>query len=77
MALEDMMKGECPREILSEKGSKVAYYNNVEENHSQVSGIPAALKCQILEMSSLDNCLKLLKMFLILSSLPAVGQEEQ
>lgn len=42
-----MMKGECPREILSEEGSKVAYYNDVEENHSQVSGIPAALKCQI------------------------------
>lgn len=55
MALKDMMKGECPSEILSEKGSKVAYYNDVEENHSQVSGIPAAPKCQILEMSSLDN----------------------
>lgn len=45
MALEDMMKGECPSEILSEEGTKVAYYNDVEENYPQVSGIPAALKC--------------------------------
>lgn len=59
MALEDMMKGECPSEVLSKEGTKVAYYNNVEENYSQVSGIPAALKCQFL-----DNCLKLLIMFL-------------
>lgn len=39
MALEDMMKGECPSEILSEEGPRVAYYNDVEENNSQVSGI--------------------------------------
>lgn len=45
MALEDMMKGECPSEILSEEGTQVAYYNDMEENTSQVSGIQAALKC--------------------------------
>lgn len=43
MALEDMMKGECPGEILSEEGTKVAYYNDAEENNSQVSGSPAPL----------------------------------
>lgn len=59
MALEDMMKGECPSEILGEEGTKVAYYNDVEENNSQVSGIPAALKCQIFEQLP-----ELLKMFL-------------
>lgn len=45
LALEDMMKGECPSEILGEEGAKVAYYNDVEESNSQVSGIPIALKC--------------------------------
>lgn len=39
LALEDMMKGECPSEILGEEGTKVAYYNDVEESNSQVSGI--------------------------------------
>lgn len=45
MALEDLMKGECPSEILSEEGTRVAYYNDVEENRSHVSGIQAALEC--------------------------------
>ncbi|XP_011607160.2 fibrocystin-L isoform X2 [Takifugu rubripes] len=35
MALEDMMKGECPSEVLSEEGTQVAYYNDMEENTSQ------------------------------------------
>lgn len=47
MALEDMMKGECASEVLSEEGTQVAYYNDMEENTSQVSigGIQAAMKC--------------------------------
>lgn len=45
LALEDLMKSECPSEILGEEGMKVAYYNDVEESNSQVSGIPIALKC--------------------------------
>lgn len=44
MALEEMMKGGCPSEILSKEGTKVAYYNDVEENNSQVGGFTAALK---------------------------------
>lgn len=46
MALEDMMTAECPSEILSQEGTNVAYYNDIEENISQVIGTQAALKCQ-------------------------------
>lgn len=42
-----MMTAECPSEILSQEGTNVAYYNDIEENISQVSETQAALKCQI------------------------------
>lgn len=61
MALEDLMKGECPSEILSEEGTRVAYYNDVEENRSHVSGNQAALKC-------LTNCLFFLMFCLLVLS---------
>lgn len=72
MALEEMMKGGCPSEVLSEEGTKVAYYNDVEENNSQVRGNRAGLKCQIL-----GQVPKIFKNVFILSSLQVVGREEQ
>lgn len=36
-ALEEMMSGECPTEILKSEGTKVAYFNNFE-NAPQVGG---------------------------------------
>lgn len=36
-ALEEMMSGECPTEILKSEGTTVAYFNNFE-NAPQVGG---------------------------------------
>ncbi|XP_069572864.1 fibrocystin-L-like [Brachyistius frenatus] len=36
-ALEDMMKGECPDEILTTKGSDVAYFNDFENFNPQLN----------------------------------------
>uniref|UniRef100_A0A3Q3WJ25 PA14 domain-containing protein n=1 Tax=Mola mola TaxID=94237 RepID=A0A3Q3WJ25_MOLML len=37
LALEDMMKGKCPSEILSKEGDDVAYFNDFERDDSQFS----------------------------------------
>lgn len=37
-ALEDLMKAECPREILSFEGTDVKYFKDFENDNSQVCG---------------------------------------
>lgn len=38
-ALDEIMKGDCPDEILTEEGNDVAYFNDFENDNSQVGGI--------------------------------------
>lgn len=45
-ALEDMMKAECPAEILATEGTSVKYFKDFEGDNSQVSAVQSNLREQ-------------------------------